>query len=155
MTTPRQYAKDFAKIWEMGFPIHGSSSETGQGSAGIMYGGSIEQVVRRNEGEFMTLARAKLRQILDEGAYVTDPCKEALVKHAEIMGFFGTPPAVIFPLDSLGINLPEEKYGPFDEHADLKSIEGKLLEFSEGTALDPEIIEISQRWHPVYIKRYG
>ena len=153
MTTPRQYVEDFAKVWELGFPADMGLSESRPGSAGIRYGGSVDHLVRRSKGGFMTLARAKFQQILD-GAYVTDPCKGFLVKHVDMMQFFGTPPQILLPLDMLGIDLPKDEYGPFDPNADLRSIEGKLLEFSEGAAFNPEMVEVNQRWRTAYVEKY-
>lgn len=166
MTCPRHYAKDFAKIWKLDF---GGVDEPEKELEGYTRTINLD---KRSEGEYMEAVSEKLRQIL-EGSYVTDSCKEFLAEYpkASPIIVFGLQPENFLPLETLGINFSENKYGLFDPGADLKSIESRLLEFFdvlvsdisefentlglENRLFDSGLREIGKRWYEAYTARYG
>ena len=180
MTSQNENAETFVRIWRMETPadiagiyneLHGTPPEIGleverelqdslQGSGIRIYGGTPEDYRRRVEGEHGQLVLGTLRESL-EPTYFTEPCKESLVDFARTNLADGRPSERNFPLSRLGIYPEEERYDPYEPNADLRGIEGKLLEehnlamtyITRPDVMQP-MIDLNGRWNEAYNEKY-
>lgn len=151
----KKYAEDFASLWRLEFPTEIPGAGMPEGYK--VYGGNVEHMLGRTEGEYGAAMQRKMHETL-EGAYVTVPCKEFLGESLRISLFSGMPVGCLLPLNELGIDLPS-RYGIFDPSADMRAIEGRLLEFHDMTVaasffLGAETRDLNARWHSAYESAY-
>jgi len=191
MTTPKEYAEDFARLWTMEDSMDSAQKERARlryeeaKEQGDLKGRTLvdfEVYVRgedkldrmRGKGrhlkdvtdsEYGQIVLQKLGEIL-EGTYITEPGKEYLNETFIIAMPLGYSPTLALPLDYIGIDINDEKLGIFDPNADLKSIEGKLLEYNSivlkakvDIGIFPHDVishdrDLNTRWKEAYNQRY-
>ena len=169
MPTPKENAIKFAGIWNLESPasVHITTQaeseliqmvlkEEGklfppdaQGHVSKLYGGLIEDFRRRGTGEYGQKIIERLQEVLGE-SHVTQPCKDYFLGYMRNTSMpFGFPASLLYPLEVFGITLEAERYGIFDQNADLQGIEARLLELCQ----DKNNLLIG--WSEAYDRQYN
>ena len=167
MPTPKENAIKFTGIWNLERPasVHTISRAESElirmvlkgegilfppdieGRESRLYGGTSEDFERRRTGEYANSVVEILQEVLGE-SYITQPCKDYFLGYMEKTSIpLGLPASLVYPLEVFGITLEAERYGIFDQNADLQGIEAGLLELCQDNNPPRE-------WREAYDKQY-